>query len=100
MKLQHTPGPWLFDEQPHHMRIEGGDGDIVCHMTGDSVASHIQDVKIKEANARLIAAAPEMLDWLIKYYIGNIRAFGCYDQKNLEHIIESATRMSIEEVVK
>ena len=64
MKLQHTPGPWLFDEQPHRMRIEGSDGDIVCHMIGDSVTSIIQDIKIKSANARLIAAAPDMLEQL------------------------------------
>ena len=63
-KLQHTPGPWKackrgdysedFDKQS---QIIIGDEMRIC-------AVHSYDIE-GEANARLIAAAPEMLEALI-----------------------------------
>lgn len=52
MKKTHTPGPWRVDEVGD---ITSEGGDIACSLS-------YPDAK---ANAKLIAAAPEMLDILI-----------------------------------
>jgi len=52
---KHTPGPWSFDGPPDNIIVWSGPDDRVCFMTSDGAA---------KANARLIAAAPEMLDAL------------------------------------
>lgn len=64
MKTQHTPGPWTTDENEirfgHHYerRVFGptgsNGGSIVAQLVGDD----------REANARLIAAAPKLLETL------------------------------------
>ena len=48
MKTQHTPGPWTVDNQ----YIHGPDGIRFLAVAGDGAG---------QANARLIAAAPELL---------------------------------------
>jgi hypothetical protein len=58
----HTPGPWTIEESnvgygPCYY-IEGGDGSYVIH--GEGTAWSESD----KANARLIAAAPELLEAL------------------------------------
>ena len=71
MEAKHTPGPWsvmagdnyeirsplLPREYPHHCK-EDSTGDFVAY-----VGNHAPD--FGEANANLIAAAPELLDALI-----------------------------------
>lgn len=49
---QHTPGPWTFDDD--YYVVAGEENDIICELWS-------QD---KDANARLIAAAPEMYEAL------------------------------------
>lgn len=67
-KASHTPGPWRFDEE--HNEIVGRPewGCIRFRVKGEwSVASVETDCGSDaevEANARLIAAAPELLDAL------------------------------------
>lgn len=104
-KLQHTPGPWKYDDDPLRMRIHSEfDHDIVCHMVGNSASSMIQKREIKNANARLIAAAPDMLEVLIEFCKVNctecniVCGTHCalYDSKT---VIERATGLSIEEVL-
>ena len=51
MKTQHTPGPWTVDNQ----YIHGPDGIRFLAVAGDGAG---------QANARLIAAAPTMFDYL------------------------------------
>lgn len=51
---KHTPGPWEHDGYS----VEGPDSRLVCNMSGWKGAG------VTEANARLIAAAPEMRDAL------------------------------------
>ena len=51
MKTQHTPGPWTVDNQ----YIHGPDGIRFLAVAGDGAG---------QANARLIASAPELLDLL------------------------------------
>jgi hypothetical protein len=97
-KLQHTSGPWKeckrgdysedFDKQS---QIIIGDEMRIC-------AVHSYDIE-SEANAHLIAAAPEMLEALIfeaKISQNDI----CGIPIRLIKIIEKATGMSIEEILK
>ena len=51
MKTQHTPGPWTVDNQ----YIHGPDGIRFLAVAGDGAG---------QANARLIASAPTMFDYL------------------------------------
>ena len=59
---QHTPGPWALDDRGYKFIVSAGDGYItrdVCRMDSSTMAAFAQ-----EANARLIAAAPELLEAL------------------------------------
>ena len=70
MSAQHTPGPWRIKSDPMHFdtltTVEGGaigvrkpfGVQMIVQVGGDS------DFQEAEANARLIAAAPELLDLL------------------------------------
>lgn len=113
-KLKHTPGPWKYDDDPLRMRIHSEfDHDIVCHMVGNSASSMIQKREIKNANARLIAAAPEMIEVLINSIkespmldgaIGYLISVKNNEQLNPKlrrkiDIIERATGLTIEEVL-
>jgi hypothetical protein len=54
---KHTPGPWQLAEKYNCKDVRAVDGPYVA----DCNASAAIDWRTKEANARLIAAAPEML---------------------------------------
>ena len=60
----HTPGPWTIEESMpgdgHHF-IHGADGTCVL-CPDDGWNSNYRDYDSRLANARLIAAAPELLD--------------------------------------
>lgn len=81
-KLKHTPGPL------NPMYIDGTMGNLNIS-TEEEVA-----------NVRLFSTAPEMLEWMIIYYVENIALFGCYHQEALISIIEKATGLNIEEILK
>lgn len=63
MEIKHTPGPWMFHEQ--------GDANQYCLLTNDKrwVIAFSQNGELHTpeqiANAKLIAAAPELLEALI-----------------------------------
>lgn len=61
MSSKHTPGPWTHSKGERHdfFYIDSPDGDVV-YVTGSLQPDHV------EANARLIAAAPELLEALTK----------------------------------
>lgn len=72
MKTTHTPGPWTLKSDPFHFdtlsSIVGGETKGES-MRFPSHELHVEiggfaDFKRQEANARLIAAAPELLDAL------------------------------------
>lgn len=96
-KLKHTPGPWEsgikyipYEYDFCYVRIPNG--------TTISISPALEN----EANARLIAAAPEMLDALI-YFVKRVREGSIRSQKTYHmyiDIIEKATGMTIEEVLK
>lgn len=67
MKVKHTPGPWEVGEANHTLQYEIGvravdeDGFVICDITNDGYGP-----EENEANAKLIAAAPEMLEFLME----------------------------------
>ena len=60
---EHTPGPWLLENRGYKFIVsKPGDGYItrdVCRLDGSTMSAFAQ-----EANARLIAAAPDLLEAL------------------------------------
>jgi hypothetical protein len=65
VSARHTPGPWAYstDPQPNGCPIVGARGLIVA-MLAHSV-NHSDQAEIATANARLIAAAPDLLRALV-----------------------------------
>ena len=66
MTISHTPGPWHLDAK--HLSIGSADGlRSIANVAipGEYGTSMPADVIAADANARLIAAAPEMLEALI-----------------------------------
>jgi hypothetical protein len=65
--MRHTPGPWQTDQAEHDapyqdIRIHAGKGSICCVWIDDAP---LHDYNAEQrANARLIAAAPELLEAL------------------------------------
>jgi len=59
MTAKHTPGPWIA----HYCPEDGGEYSIHAS-NGIHVALSIGGTKSEAANARLIAAAPELLEAL------------------------------------
>lgn len=56
---KHTPGPWKLDAiEGAHWNVDAEDGTAVA------LAQDNKDPGIRRANARLIAAAPELLEAL------------------------------------
>ena len=57
----HTPVPWAMDSQHTPARVTGPSGDTVAAVYGGFVGSEAQ-----LANARLITAAPALLQYVEK----------------------------------
>lgn len=85
MKPKHTQGPWrvLPDEGEPYLRIRGTRPGtkfkIANVMNGKFDKIHPQEDEENKANARLIAAAPELYDALVyaKEYIEDILTNDC-----------------------
>lgn len=88
---KHTPGPWTITGPGKYIPGFSDGGDYAIEdAAGQIIAEAIHQVdrsefRPAEANARLIAAAPEMLEalrrslsWLSSY--PGEGAMGCYDQ--------------------
>lgn len=89
-KLKHTPAPWVLVKSPktnwYDLRIVEA-GWSFGGIYGENA----------EANARLIAAAPEMLNRLLSCYISSKSLL---EKEALKDTIEKATGLKIEEVIK
>jgi len=58
-KIEHTPGPWHIEDDPNEP------GDVGVYTSDDQLVAVVQDeAGQKWADARLITAAPEMLQAL------------------------------------
>jgi hypothetical protein len=65
---KHTPGPWFIHEDQHdNVTIKAPDGDGVPWNVA-TILSYCGDPPCDKANARLIAAAPELLEALQELY--------------------------------
>jgi hypothetical protein len=69
---KYTPGPWSFEDESPHINKVRSQGDIIAQVIGDSPEA--------DANARLIAAAPDMLEALEAVYRWQIEAIGDEDR--------------------
>lgn len=75
----HTPGPWRYAESRQEFYVSAGVGDDPI----DTIAGDVYG----EANARLIAAAPDLLaclEWAVKNLDTRASMFGL--NKSLEAI--------------
>lgn len=62
MTTKHTPGPWkVIDRRPHFGIVQVGKGGVIATIPSNTIKSNDE----KQANAALIAAAPELLEALI-----------------------------------
>ena len=67
IKAQHTPGPWVVyldtkvTTAPKHHGMHGSLHEVIADCSRNSQWTGKRD-EIAEANARLIAAAPELLE--------------------------------------
>lgn len=84
----HTPGPWKFNKST--MEIYAG-GQSICSMA--KFRDGTSDYPNYEANARLIAAAPELIEALNRYFremeIGDI---GQRDIEGFEKVARNAIK--------
>ena len=66
MKTTHTAGEWTLNEQNREdMTIRAGkNGFVIAEVTSTGVAHFLGNQSEAEANARLIAASPDLLEAL------------------------------------
>ena len=89
---KHTPGPWS---------VRGGQGDDgYCeyrHIYAPAAASKCVDAKISEADARLIAAAPDLLEALQRL---RVEAQHFADNRIGEQFFRAAIDGAVEAIAK
>jgi hypothetical protein len=63
---KHTPGPWVIDDSNPNLvaRLVNGVYEYVCAVEPSSFSNRECNQEQEEADARLIAAAPDLLDAL------------------------------------
>ena len=99
--LKHTPGPWDYFGRMVHIPYFKNDkkqkGRFICDcMTPDDESDDPED----DANAQLIAAAPDMLGVLLSVAkMLKERDYG-YLGGDLINVIEKATGKKIEDLIK
>jgi hypothetical protein len=64
--IKYTPGPWVVDESNPNLvaRLVDGVYEYVCEVAPSSFSTRECSDEQEEADARLIAAAPELLEAL------------------------------------
>jgi hypothetical protein len=92
---KHTPGPWKVSMPLIKAPARGGYYELggVAQVLGDK---HVPDINEQEANARLIAAAPEMLEAL--KLISELD--NCFDEKEYDHLKSMADKAMLNAIAK
>ena len=76
-QVTHTPGPW------HEYQSEKVTHKFIASKCGESIAKHVPNV-----NARLIAAAPELLEQLLSTLIMEGHSGADLERDNLRAILD------------
>jgi len=96
MKMTHTPGPWTQNIGPTHPHYQ-----IVCK--GERIASVEDHTAQTGSNARLIAAAPDLLEacekalpWIAKMIAdqSHLQAVAPKDCENTMQILQDAITLA------
>ena len=62
MSTKHTPGPWIWEDEHRGLFGAGPDNTVLDYASYEGMCLHWNNRR--DANARLIAAAPDLLDAL------------------------------------
>src|SRR5271156_3480565 len=87
---QHTPGPWTYTYAPYTTQDGKELPAFEIHGEGEKVCDTVEDqpIEAQEGNARLIAAAPELLEALefVTAQLGEMANYleGCRDEPETE----------------
>jgi hypothetical protein len=86
-RATHTPGPWVVRRDNWHVNIETEDGSHwLADLPFEGSVPNARDM----ADAHLIAAAPELLDMLIRIADAEFGT-GCWpDGDEIQELIEKA----------
>jgi hypothetical protein len=64
-EIKHTPGPWFFAGKHPECEVRYVSLNVEDHFDGEIATLYHGEGAMQEANARLIAAAPELLEALL-----------------------------------
>ena len=91
----HTPGPWTVDYTDYNLRIYSGDL-LIAEVNGST--EHIKvrglDEETTEANARLIAAAPDLLATL-EQVLARVETLNLFTERGEEAKVVEQARAAI-----
>ena len=91
----HTPGPWTVDYTDDHLRLYAGDL-LIVEVNGST--EHIKvrglDEETTEANARLIAAAPDLLAALERI-LARVETLNLFTERGEEAKVVEQARAAI-----
>jgi hypothetical protein len=83
---KHTPGPWKYSYRGFSddfcIRIQTGNSKLIAFIEGGGRKNHER----MEANARLIAAAPELLDQLCGCIVA-LHTLGGFDLSEMRKLL-------------
>lgn len=66
-KVNHTPAPWEYHKEDQRVHVNGDYSKMIADIRGWGWLQKLPDGdKIQDANGRLIAASPDMLEALEK----------------------------------
>ena len=78
--MKHTPGPWNYDRSGYSLYVNSG-RELVTALSMDG-----KRLETSEANARLIAAAPDLLNALMDF----VSYFGHDNDNGLDEMLTNA----------
>ena len=81
METKHTTGPWVIDWNVSRLDIFGADETTLVASLRRSPLSQAID-EAARSNARLIAAAPELLEFVLAFRDANYEEDGWIDLKS------------------